>query len=100
MPFLFAPELIRCYYLLPLKVISMRVLCEPVNNCSPRLIESVYSVKSNTDVIFAMLLAVCLSADSFTMFTYEPRSEKTGLRGFRPGPTQTELHSHRRWLES
>ena len=30
----------------------------------------------------------------------EPRSEKTGLRGFRPGPTQTELYSHRRWLEA
>ena len=27
-----------------------------------------------------------------TMTTlYEPRSEKTGLRGFRPGPTQTRL---------
>ena len=31
--------------------------------------------------------------------TYEPRSEKTGLRGFRPGPTQTGLCSHRGWLE-
>ena len=30
----------------------------------------------------------------------EPRSEKTGLRGFRPGPTQTGLYSHRRWLEA
>ena len=30
----------------------------------------------------------------------EPRSEKTGLRGFRPGSTQTGLHSHRRWLET
>ena len=29
----------------------------------------------------------------------EPRSEKTGLRGFQPGPTQTGLYSHRRWLE-
>ena len=27
---------------------------------------------------------------------YEPRSEKTGLRGFRPGPTQTGLYSHRK----
>ena len=27
---------------------------------------------------------------------YEPRSEKTGLCGFRPGPTQTGLYSHRR----
>ena len=30
----------------------------------------------------------------------EPRSEKTGLQGFRPGPTQTRLHSYRRWLEA
>ena len=26
--------------------------------------------------------------------TYEPRCEKTGLRGFRPGPTQTGLCNH------
>ena len=25
-----------------------------------------------------------------------PRCEKTGLRGFRPGPTQIGLYSHRR----
>ena len=31
---------------------------------------------------------------------YEPRCEKTGLRGFRPGPTQTGLCSHRIWLEA
>ena len=24
----------------------------------------------------------------------EPRCEKTGLRGFRPGPTQTGLYNH------
>ena len=30
----------------------------------------------------------------------EPRCEKTGLWGFQPGPTQTELYSHRRWLEA
>ena len=30
----------------------------------------------------------------------EPRSEKTGLRGFRPGSTQTGLYSHTRWLEA
>ena len=28
----------------------------------------------------------------------ELRREKTCLRGFRPGPTQTGLYSHRRWL--
>ena len=31
---------------------------------------------------------------------YEPRCEKTGLQGFRPGPTQTGLYSHRRLLET
>ena len=31
---------------------------------------------------------------------YEPRREKTGLRGFRPGLTQTSLHSHRSRLEA
>ena len=32
--------------------------------------------------------------------TNEPRCEKTGLRGFWPGLTQTRLYSHRRWLEA
>ena len=31
---------------------------------------------------------------------FEPRCEKTGLRGFRPGPTQTGMYCHRRWLEA
>ena len=31
---------------------------------------------------------------------YEPRCEKTGLREFRLGPTQTGLYSHKRWLEA
>ena len=30
----------------------------------------------------------------------EPRSEKTGLRGFLPGPTQTGLYNHTRSLEA
>ena len=29
---------------------------------------------------------------------YEPSCEKTGNRGFRPGPTQTGLYCFRRWL--
>ena len=32
----------------------------------------------------------------YTQQLFEPRSEKTGLRGIRPGPTQTKLLSHRR----
>ena len=30
--------------------------------------------------------------------TNEPRCEKTSLRGFRPGPTQNRLYSHRGWI--
>ena len=32
--------------------------------------------------------------------TYEPVREKTNNLGFRPGPTQTGLYSHRKWLEA
>ena len=39
----------------------------------------------------------CLRVSSTT---YEPPCEKTGLRGFRPGPTQTGLYSYRGWLEA
>ena len=31
---------------------------------------------------------------------FEPRCEKTGLRGFRLGLTQTGLYNYRRWLEA
>ena len=31
---------------------------------------------------------------------FEPRREKTGLRGFRPGPTQTGLYKLRNELEA
>ena len=32
--------------------------------------------------------------------SYEPRREKTGLRGFRPGPTQIGLYKLRKELEA
>ena len=40
----------------------------------------------------------CLKLDKpfHVIQSNEPRSEKTGLRGFRPGPTQTGLYSYRR----
>ena len=34
------------------------------------------------------------------LWPFEPRCEKTGLRGFRPGTTQTGLYNHTRWLEA
>ena len=33
-----------------------------------------------------------------TVYCIEPRREKTCLRGFRAGPTQTGLYIHRGWL--
>ena len=33
-------------------------------------------------------------------YIYESRCEKPGLRGFRPGPTQTRLYSQRSCLEA
>ena len=45
------------------------------------------------------LLTCCFHYRSNKSGIYEPRSEKTGLRGFRPGPTQSRLYSYRRWLE-
>ena len=42
-------------------------------------------------------------SSGFTVFLpmiHEPRCEKTGLRDFRPGPTQTRLYNHTRWLEA
>ena len=35
-----------------------------------------------------------------TQAIYEPRCEKTGLQGFRLGPTQAGLYNHTRWLEA
>ena len=44
------------------------------------------------------LCTVHLYFQSFPIF--EPRCEKTGLLGFLPGPTQTRLCNHTRWLEA
>ena len=41
---------------------------------------------------------VCMSLVHVILF--EPRREKTGLRGFRPGPTQTGLYKLRKELEA
>ena len=47
-----------------------------------------------------VLANTCIRDGRCLLKTYEPRCEKTGLRGFRPGLTQTGLYSHRRWREA
>ena len=42
----------------------------------------------------------CFFFTVFLPMIHEPRCEKTGLRDFRPGPTQTRLYNHTRWLEA
>ena len=44
--------------------------------------------------IFGFFLIFC------SISWYEPRRQKTGLRGFRPGPTQIRLRRLRKWLEA
>ena len=56
-----------------------------------QLCRTAFSYNSSDNSLLCYM-AVSLSAQPDT---YEPRSEKTGLRGFRPGPTQTGLYSHR-----
>ena len=58
---------------------------------------------SHNEAHFCMYLLVALLCLYFRVITTilrmsknEPRCEKTGLRGFRPGPTQTGLRNHRR----
>ena len=41
-----------------------------------------------------------LCSTFFSVLSFEPRREKTGLRGFRPGPTQTGLYKLRKELEA
>ena len=62
-------------------------------------IRSIKSIQSNLTLCRKTLIEGEVWSDHL-LFTYEPRSDKTGLRGFRPGPTQTGLYSHRRWLEA
>ena len=52
--------------------------------------DQLYNTTANIE---CSVTAVCL-------LSYEPRREKTGLRGFRPGPTQTGLYKLRKELEA
>ena len=42
----------------------------------------------------------CDSSIGCVPHSCEPQCNKTSLQGFRPGPTQTDLHRHRRKLEA
>ena len=51
--------------------------------------------------IFSKKVFACRGPTFIASHTFsQPRHDKTCLRGFRPGATQTGLYSHRRWLEA
>ena len=43
-----------------------------------------------------LVTRTCFRNEVFMLLLFEPSCEKTGLRGFRPGRTQTGLYSYRR----
>ena len=55
-------------------------------------------VTSTIDLYFCSFLT--FFCKDIHLIIYQPRCEKTGLRDFRPGPTQTGHYSYRRWLEA
>ena len=61
--------------------------------------------QNNAHVNWELIVAIVWSEKSLSCImrkhlTNEPRREKTGLRDFRPGLTQTDLYSHRSGLEA
>ena len=67
-----------------------------------------YSLRERSKFCLSMWLQECKSlAENVVIGCFneasvinEPRREKTGLRGFRPGPTQTGLYKLRKELEA
>ena len=72
-------------YLADARKVSIRyLLCRKIAH------ELMLSVRNNkASLSLSNALSVTFQAHSEILVTYEPRCEKTGLRGFRPGPTQT-----------
>ena len=58
-----------------------------------------FSLYCEIDFFFVIDIAINDPVHEVETICY-PRCEKIGLQGFRPGPTQTGLYSHSRWLEA
>ena len=76
---------VRCTVLLMLDYQVRHVLRK--NDCATRI--------GATKVLISCIICGLLS-NFVVCFQYEPCCEKTGLRGFRPGLTQTGRYGHRR----
>ena len=63
------------------------------------VLQSLISVDmEDLPVVVKFLLHSVSSTDALEVNV--PCCEKIGLRGLRPGPTQTRLYNHTRWLEA
>ena len=60
----------------------------------------IFMAVKNLGILHRRGIVMIIKDNSKLSLKYEPRCEKTDLRGFRPGPTQIGLRSHRRWLEA
>ena len=69
-------------------------------SCYNKTTHNVPILGCNSQVLGVQKLRIFTVSFQFTLVLFEPRCEKTGLRGFLPGPTQIRLYSHRRWLEA
>ena len=82
------------------EIVEMCYICNSSNSIKIVWSDSHFSLGALYSV-FAVIFVICeINCVCINVDIYEPRYEKTGLRGFRPGPTQTGLYSHRRWLEA
>ena len=61
---------------------------------------AIAKVCKNFKMSVCRFVGVVAQRPSLQLWLYEPRREKTGLRGFRLGLTQTGLYSHRKELEA
>ena len=59
-------------------------------------IKKIEDIKLYTPYMFVKSMAFVSIGCSYYASRTEPRSGKTSLRGFRSGPTQTGLYSHRK----
>ena len=57
-------------------------------------------LRGNREADLRLCFRICKKAVFSQRGSYEPRCEKTGIRGFLPGITQTRLYSRRRWLDA
>ena len=87
-------------YFLEYSCNSSVLTCYFQNTLAKLLIEVLCLGKDSPDALRLLHYKAPKTAKAVSIGKYGPRSEKTGLWGFRPGPIQTDLYTHRRKLES